>query len=275
MDVARSIDTAPTIVDRVDAMSDEVSEAPLRVLLAERRASAQSDLSRRLAHLGHEVLARVTSGQGASDYAELLRPDVVLLSPVLEDGVGVLAALGLTRRVMGVAAVVLTDHPAAADPGARPNWGSVAILPANAPVEDLEFELRRAVARARSAAALTSVEVVPAEAAAAPAPADVPVQAIRPAIPADAAPAIVARPTPTEVSPPLPSMAVPARYDEEMNLIAEAAEALLERTGLSRSDALRLMEQESVDTGLSLVDVARTVLGGEGDSAGEELQAVA
>ena len=54
---------------------------PLRVLLAERRASAHSDLSRRLASLGHEVLARVTSTQGAVDYAGFLCPDVVLVSP--------------------------------------------------------------------------------------------------------------------------------------------------------------------------------------------------
>jgi len=95
-------------------------------------------------------LARVTSGQAALDYAGLLRPDVVLVAPVLEDTAGVLTALNVTRELPGIAAVVLTCHPAAADPAARPNWGAVALVPADAEPADLDAELRGAVARARA-----------------------------------------------------------------------------------------------------------------------------
>ena len=133
------------------------SEIKLRVLIAERRASAHSELSRRLDRAGHEVLARVTSGQGALDYAELLRPDVVLIAPALDDGPGIMAAIALTRELPGVAAVVLSTHPAAVNPAARPNWGAVALLPADAEPADLDIELRRAVAQAREAAATAVV----------------------------------------------------------------------------------------------------------------------
>lgn len=161
------------------------TEPKLRILIAERRASAHSELSRRLDRVGHEVLARVTSSQGALDYAELLRPDVVLIAPMLEDGPGVMAAIALTRELPGVAAVVLSTHPAASNPAARPNWGAVALVPADAEPPDLDAELRRAVAQAREAA---PVEVVPEQA---PRSAEV--------RPADLAPAVA--PTPQYQTP--------------------------------------------------------------------------
>ena len=143
-------------VEAGSAASDEpsLSRDGLRVLLAERRASTHSELSRRLARLGHQVLARVTTGQAALDYAGLLRPDVVLVAPVLEDTAGVLTALTVTRELPGIAAVVLTCHPAAADPSARPNWGAVALVPADAELDDLDAELRAAVRRALEIASL-------------------------------------------------------------------------------------------------------------------------
>ena len=131
----------PRPMPQLDACALQTG-APLRVLLAERRASAQSDLSRRLTDLGHEVLARVTSAQGAVDYAGFLCPDVVLISPMLEDGIGIMAAMTVTRERPGVAAVVLTDHPSVADPLARPNWGAIALLPVEADTSDLDGELR-------------------------------------------------------------------------------------------------------------------------------------
>ncbi len=152
MEAGQSSIPAATIAEPGSA-ADEApvrAQGGLRVLLAERRASAHSELSRRLGRLGHEVLARVTSGQAALDYAGLLRPDVVLVAPVLEDTAGVLTALNVTRELPGIAAVVLTCHPAAADPAARPNWGAVALVPADAEPADLDAELRGAVARARA-----------------------------------------------------------------------------------------------------------------------------
>jgi 2-oxoglutarate dehydrogenase E2 component (dihydrolipoamide succinyltransferase) len=295
------------------ATSDEIK---LRVLIAERRASAHSELSRRLDRVGHEVLARVTSGQGALDYAELLRPDVVLIAPMLEDGPGVMAAISLTRELPGIAAVVLTAHPAARDRAARPNWGAVTLVPADAEPADLDAELRRAVEQARDAMAMDlSPESRPASERARPAdlapeveptpqyetpvaPANVvvpqlqatvvasapaPVRASAPPAPATAAgnghrpvsftdddllgigPALDApvAPVPQAVPAPAPAPAAPAapRNDSDTEIIAEAAECLLERTGLSRADAMRLMEQEAADTGQRLVDVAQAVLG--------------
>jgi AmiR/NasT family two-component response regulator len=356
------------------------SEIKLRVLIAERRASAHSELSRRLDRAGHEVLARVTSGQGALDYAELLRPDVVLIAPTLEDGPGIMAAIALTRELPGVAAVVLSTHPAAVNPAARPNWGAVALVPADAEPADLDIELRRAVNQAREAAATAVVPEQPSgsqprpadfapDAPAAPeyqtplpetvsavvreakpvgstipprqmalatagtrpvgvppapvpqpiapvaaAPAEsvtprprtdakplssgpVPPRAARsplsftdedlvaigpivdPEVPVGLTPAPPVRLTPAPVSPviPIPAVAVPTPveaaglYDADLAVIAEAAECLLERTGLSRSDAMRLMEQEAADTGRKLIEVAQSVLGRDGEASGSEM----
>jgi DNA-binding NarL/FixJ family response regulator len=339
------------VADVSEAESDEMSvastgivqgggaETTFRVLLAERRASAHSELSRRLERSGHEVLARVTSGQGALDYAALLRPDVVLIAPVLEDGPGVIAAATVTRELPGIAAVVLTTHPSALDPAARPNWGAVVVVHADAESEALDAELRRAVAQALALAASeiesehaqsasgpadiaptkspTPQYVTPVPALAArvmepelievpqPRPAKQPVAAspvapqpvhTRPATPAAGAsqrPALSftdedllaigpfvdaaepALPTPARMSTPsstapqpAPSVAAAPTFMSDSDVVAEAAECLLERTGLSRSDAMRLMEQEAADTGQRLVDVARAVIG-NGDAAAE------
>ena len=129
-------------------------------LLAERRASAHSELSRRLKSRGHEVLARVTSAQGAIDYAGFLAPDVVLVSLVLEDAPGLTVAMAVAKKQPGVAAVVLTNHPAAADPASRPKWGSVALLPADAEADEIHEELWRAVMQARETSA--AAELAPA-----------------------------------------------------------------------------------------------------------------
>jgi len=137
-----------TLRDRVG------SGGALRILLAERRASAHSELSRRLKSHGHDVVARVTSAQGAIDYAGLLAPDVVLFAPVLEDAAGLTVAMTVSRQQPGVAAVVFTTHPAAADPASRPNWGSVALLPADVEADELNSELWRAVKRARESVAV-------------------------------------------------------------------------------------------------------------------------
>jgi AmiR/NasT family two-component response regulator len=344
------VDNLPETKVRTDVaaavrLPNASSPTKLRVLLAERRASAHSELSRRLDRAGHEVLARVTSGQGALDYAALLQPDVVLVAPVLEDGPGVMAALALTRELPGVAAVVLSTHPAAVDPAARPNWGAVAVVPADAEPEVLDVELRRAVDRACEVAAHRVIEqahladVAPAaaptpeyttpvespalgevvalagtgdsaisrsaaeHAAPSPSPTSVavatpepvrPVELVRPAAApvapnagrspfsftdedllaigpfVDAAEPLLSAPAAAPAPPaPVAVPATPVTYDADTDVIAQAAECLLERTGLSRSDAMRLMEQEAADTGQRLVDVAHTVLGRDGSTAAE------
>ena len=271
---------------------------PLRVLLAERRASAHSDLSRRLASLGHEVLARVTSTQGAVDYAGFLCPDVVLVSPVLEDGIGITAAMSVIRGRPGVAAVVLTNHPAAANPTARPNWGAVALLPADADAADLDAELRRVVGRAREAASQAALQ------AARPSASPVPVAAVDPdgqVVEASTESLIAIAPTrdagdddavnelvddvfdpptqdvePTGQDAPIDRdgsdepMAFAATTDasgfeppSDDEIVERAVQSLVERSRLLRADAIRLMEQEAEDTDQSVADIARAMLGGD------------
>lgn len=276
--------------------SVDPSVGPLRVLLAERRATAHSDLSRRLASLGHEVLARVTSAQGAVDYAGFLCPDVVLISPVLEDGIGITAAMSVTRGRPGVAAVVLTNHPAAVNPTARPNWGAVGLVPADAEEADLDTELRRVVSRAREAASQAGLQAVRPNPSPAPA-----VSVVGDVAEASAAPAVTAVADVVVASQSLPAIA-PTRdagYDDAVNelvddvfdppspdrepigtpdgpvdatdtadfsaasndIVEQALQSLVERSRLQRADALRLMEQEAADTGQSVSDVARAMLG--------------
>jgi len=301
-----------------------------RVLLAEHRASARSELAEKLEQLGHEVLARVTTGQGALDYAELVRPDAVLMTLELEDGPAIMTALKLTRALAGTAAIVLTNHPGAADPSTRPNWGPVTLVHADAELAKLDAEIRRAVATARESAddevssqpigstapelavmaalemeesgddeALVESELADADAAAARREVRSVVAEARvdqtPAAPAPDAPSVsepsalsftdedlfaigpfvdvpeTPRSSVAYDAPLVQPITAPADAndvsDDEIDVIAQAAESLLERTGLSRSDAMRLMEQEAVDTEQRVIDVARAVLGQDAASA--------
>jgi ActR/RegA family two-component response regulator len=250
----------------------------LRILLAERRASAHSELSHRLKSRGHEVLARVTSGQGAIDYAGFLAPDVVLVSPMLEDAPGLTVAMAVARKQPGVAAVVLTSHPAAADPASRPKWGSVALLPADAEADEMHEELWRAVMQAREASATAELspaaEIERDELAWSPDAVLGICTLAAPVAEPDASTAIE-DPSITEMvdalySPPaielVTTPVIPGSrpsnpmQESDDDVIARAASALVERARLTRVTAMRLMEQESADTGQSIADVARAML---------------
>lgn len=248
----------------------------LRILLAERRASAHSELSRRLKSRGHEVLARVTSAQGAIDYAGFLTPDVVLVSPLLEDAPGLTVAMAVAKKQPGVAAVVLTSHPAAADPASRPKWGSVALLPMDAEADEMHEALWRAVMQAREASA--AAELAP--------PAEIEPDALAwsldaglgagtPAFAEHDASGAIDDPSVTEMvdalySPPaielVTTPVIPGSrpsnpmQESDEDVVARAASALVERARLTRITAMRLMEQESADTGQSVADVARAML---------------
>lgn len=248
----------------------------LRILLAERRASAHSELSRRLKSRGHEVLARVTSAQGAIDYAGFLTPDVVLVSPLLEDAPGLTVAMAVAKKQPGVAAVVLTSHPAAADPASRPKWGSVALLPMDAEADEMHEQLWRAVMQAREASA--AAELAP--------PAEIEPDALAwspdavlgigtsPVVEPDTS-GVIDDPSVTEMvdalySPPaielVTTPVIPGSrpsnpmQESDDDVVARAASALVERARLTRITAMRLMEQESADTGQSVADVARAML---------------
>ncbi|GEM_PF-2446173 len=248
---------------------DGTARVPYRILLAEGRATAKSELSKRLTQLGHEVLGRVTTAQGAMDYAALLHPDVVVLAPVLEDGSGLTTAIAVIRANPGAAAVVLTGHPAAADPSARPNWGAVAVMPVDAAPDDLGAELRRVIARARAAPSAAQPVGPSADSSAdalADPLADVSLEELPGAAPDTPRPGAAAAAPPSAAQASVPPLSVaplsvPEPSDDE--LVRRAAECLLERTGLSHLDAMRLMEAEAADSGQSLAHVARGVLGEE------------
>jgi ActR/RegA family two-component response regulator len=221
----------------------------LRILLAERPAIPKSELSHRLRSRGHEILARVNSAQGAIDYTGFLTPDVVLVSPLLEDAPGLSVAMAVAQKHPGVAAVVLTTHPAAANPAFRPNWGSVALLPIDAEADEMHEELWRAVMQARDASGMS-----------ASAPADDAPTTEDPAV-AEMVDALYAPPAielvTTPVVPGEPSMPMQESDDE---IIARATTALVERARLTRVTAMRLMEQEATDSAQSVAEVARAML---------------
>jgi AmiR/NasT family two-component response regulator len=270
---ARTTDAEP--VAATDAEYGSAPNGSLRILLAERRASAQSELSRRLTRLGHEVMARVTSGQGAMDYASFLAPDVVLLSPVLEDMSGVAAALTITRKHPGIAAVLLSSHPSAANPAARPNWGAVALVPTDAEPEDLDAALRRAVVQAREADGLAEREDAAAGAESAPmngtgdpdAAGAGGVMVITGARDAE---------TLSGASEDAPEQEAEGEAEDEAAIIARATDAVMQRSRLSRDQASTLMQEEADDSAQSLVEVARAMLDDDSDSdANGELVAAA
>jgi len=248
----------------------------LRILLAERRPSAHSELSHRLKSRGHQVLARVTSAQGAIDYAGFLAPDVVLVSPLLEDAPGLTVAMAVAKKQPGVAAVVLTSHPAAADPASRPRWGSVALLPEDAEADEMHEELWRAVMQAREASAAVELappaEIEPDELAwsldtilgastLAVAQSDtsgaIDDQSVTEMVDALYSPPAIELVT-TPVIPGSPPSNPMQESDDD--IVARAASALVERARLTRVTAMRLMEQESADTRRSIANVARAML---------------
>jgi DNA-binding NarL/FixJ family response regulator len=232
----------------------------LRILLAERPASAHAELSRRLKSRGHEILARVNSAQGAIDYAGFLTPDVVLVSPLLDDAPGLTVAMAVARKQPGVAAVVFTSHPAAANPAFRPNWGSVALLPIDAGADEIHQELWRAVMQAREASATAgSLSVDDADAIEDQTGTD---QTGTDQSVTDMVDALYAPPAIELVTTPVIPGAQPAMPMQESDddIIARATSALVDRARLTRVTAMRLIEQEASDSGQSVAEVARAML---------------
>jgi AmiR/NasT family two-component response regulator len=259
----------------------------LRAVVAGGQTGSVAD---RLTALGYDVVAHVGAGREAIDAARRLTPDAVLFETELSDGLGVLAAQAVTRATPGIAALILSVHPAAANRDARPHWGPVSLMAADAAEAELDAEVRDAVARARALAQLITAEPVPlsnevdedpiAEVDDLPAVAladiaDEELYDLGAAVLDDepvAEPELLAEPELAEpvllVEPALlvePELvAEPELLDEsDESLIDRAVAAVAERAGLSASDALRLMEQEADDNGQSLHDVAVAMLSDE------------
>jgi DNA-binding response OmpR family regulator len=199
----------------------------------------QELVAERLTAIGYEVVARVTAGREALDAARRLTPDAVLFATELSDGLGVHAAQALARATPGVAALILSAHPAAADRLARPQWGAVSLMSADAAEDELDTDVREAIARAR---ALVGVPAESAEAV----DVDEVVDVVEHEGLLDLGAAVVDEPVEE------------AETDEA--LIDRAIGAVAERTGLSTSDAFQLMEQEADDNGQTLREVALAML---------------
>jgi hypothetical protein len=185
----------------------------------------------------------------------------------------------VAKKHPGVAAAVLTNHPAAADPASRPKWGSVALLPADAEADEMHEELWRAVMQAREALAVTALAPTCIEFDAEAWSADAVLGIADPSVASPVAEPgiapVIDDPAVTEMvdalySPPAIELvtepvipgARPSNPMQESDeaLIARATSALVERARLTRVTAMRLMEQESADTGRSIADVARAML---------------
>jgi AmiR/NasT family two-component response regulator len=190
-------------------------------------------VAERLTALGYDVVARVAAGREAIDAARRLTPDAVLFETELSDGLGVLAAQAVTRAMPGTAALILSAHPAAAIREARPQWGAISLMSANAVEDELDTDVRDAIARAR---ALLSVETVPAE------DVDEDEELL------DLGVAVVEE------------VATVEDVETDEALIDRAIAAVSERAGISPSDAFRLMEQEADDNGQTLRDVALAMI---------------
>src|SRR5579871_401880 len=109
-------------------------------------------MSQRLAAMGYEVVAQVTTIREAVDAVATTEPDAVLFDVHLSDGQGVHGAISVTRARVGTAALVLSAHPALAERASRPNWGPVALISANTADTDLDADVQEIVATARAMA---------------------------------------------------------------------------------------------------------------------------
>jgi AmiR/NasT family two-component response regulator len=199
----------------------------------------QAGVAERLTAMGYEVVARLKGGREALDAAQRLTPDAVVFETELSDGLGVLAAQAVTQATPGLAAVVLSAHPAVADRAARPQWGAVSLLSLNVSEDELDADVRDAVARARALNDVAEAEVVE--------EAEVELDVLE-----------------THEEEPLIDLgaAVGAELEEsDESLIDRAIAAVSERSGLSTGDAFRLMEQEADDNQQSLREVAVAMLG--------------
>ncbi|HWZ61209.1 MAG TPA: response regulator [Gemmatimonadaceae bacterium] len=215
----------------------------LRAVVVGRRSSVAD----RLTALGYDVVARVAAGREAIDAARRLAPDAVLFETELPDGLGVLAAQAVTRATPGIAALILSRHPAAAIREARPDWGAVSLMAADAAEAELDADVRDAVARARALAEMPAAQAeVEFEAESVEAPAAALVEIADEEM-FDLGAAMIE----DELVP-----ITEPEVESDESLIDRAIAAVAERSGLSAGDALRLMEQEADDNGQSLREVA-------------------
>ena len=121
-----------------------MTDAPVRLLLADDHTMLRQSLRRTMEDEGLDVVGEAADGDEAARLAEELRPDVVLMDvsmPVLD---GVEATRLITEHTPGVAVVMLTMH-ADADVVARAiKAGAVGYLVKDCTTEELVRTVRQA-----------------------------------------------------------------------------------------------------------------------------------
>ena len=217
----------------------------LRVVVAQSAMIRTRAMSQRLAALGYDVVAQVTTIREAVDAVSTTEPDAVLFDVHLSDGAGVHGAISVTRARAGTAALVLSTHPALADRAARPNWGPVALISANVLDGDLDADVQEIVATARAMADEAGDVAVDAEV-------DAEVDTVREIDDKDL---------------PLVDVAMDSTETESREVVVERAVAqIVARTRLTPADALKLMEEEADEDGRDILEVAAAILA-EADQA--------
>jgi DNA-binding NarL/FixJ family response regulator len=220
-------------------------------------------MSQRLAALGYEVVAQVTTIREAVDAVSTTEADAVLFDLHLSDGHGVHGAISVTRARVGTAALVLSSHPALADRAARPNWGAVALIPAAAVDHELDADVQEIVATARAMAEPEFAEPEFAE------PEFAEPEFAEPEFAEPAYDAAVEEVADRDI--PLVDIAVeptePEPEAEPREAVVERAVAqIVARTRLTPADALKLMEEEADEDGRDILEIATAILA-EADAA--------
>jgi DNA-binding NarL/FixJ family response regulator len=214
----------------------------LRVVVAQSGNIRTRAMAQRLAALGYEVVAQVSTIREAVDAVATAEPDAVLFDVHMSDGAGVHGAVSVTRARAGTAALILSPHPALADRAARPNWGAVALISDAASDLDLDADVQEIVATARSLSEPQSIEETVDEIEDKDIPlVDIAVESTEP-----------------EFIEPEP---------ESREVVVERAVAqIVARTRLTPADALKLMEEEADEDGRDILEVATAILA-EADAA--------
>ena len=222
----------------------------LRVVVAQSAMIRTRAMSQRLAALGYDVVAQVTTIREAVDAVSTTEPDAVLFDVHLSDGAGVHGAVSVTRARAGTAALVLSTHPALTDRAARPNWGPVALISANTLDGDLDADVQEIVATARAIADEAVGDAVDDAV-------DVAVDTVR-EIPDNDLPLVDVAIESTEPE---------GERSESREVVVERAVAqIVARTRLTPADALKLMEEEADEDGRDILEVAAAILA-EADQA--------
>ncbi len=218
-------------------------------------------MARRLAALGYEVVAQVSTIREAVDAVTTAEPDAVLLDVHMSDGAGVHGAVSVTRARIGTAALVVSPHPALADRAARPNWGAVALIPETTSDADLDADVQDVVAIARSLSEPQFADVVT-EIEDRDLPlVDIAVESTEPEL---MQPELM---QPEIAEPEVAEAEVAEPEGESREVVVERAVAqIVARTRLTPADALKLMEEEADEDGRDILEIATAILA-EADAA--------